>query len=102
MLGSRKVNTRATSLALTRALRFAKSKVIPSLSCSGKDGLSVVHLSFVKGLTGVEREGDVFQSLHKPMSEPRLKPDSCNPRLHALWLTASLSMCKVFIKTTKS
>lgn len=36
------------------ALRFGKPKVIPSLSCSGEDGLSVVHVSFAKGLTGVK------------------------------------------------
>lgn len=37
------------------ALRSAKSKVILSLSCSGEDGLSVVHVSFAKSLTGAER-----------------------------------------------
>lgn len=54
-LGSKEANTRATSLTLTRdALRFAKSEAIPSPSCSVEDGLSVVHVSFAKGLTGVE------------------------------------------------
>lgn len=36
-------------------LRFAKSDVIPSLTCSGEDELLVVCASFAKGWTRVER-----------------------------------------------
>jgi len=59
VLGSSKANTRATMVPGPNrdALRFTKSKVIPSLSCSGEDDLSVVHVSFAKGLAEVEGRG---------------------------------------------